>query len=677
MKSDRKGRLICSILSIMLIIGNIISADVVNAKDFEIVVETGTASANQHGQEYAWDMWYHTIKSHLFANMDGTFTRAEFIDNEIVAETYNNEFVLQDKKVIPLELSVYGGIYYSKDNYFVVEGEKNYDEKEKIPEFRIIKYDKEWNRLAYADITDANTVEPFDFGTCRFSEYDGKLYIRTCHKMYKSLEDGKNHQANVMIRLDMDKCKVEAVTTEVANSSTGYVSHSFNQFTVNKNGILYACDHGDAYPRSFVIFKYHTLESGIWNSSADAVDVLAFTGAIGDNYTGATLGGFAVTNSKAIVVGSSMPQDGTVTRSDIRNIFVSTISTTDFSENSLETTWITDFSQDATETVSNPQLIAITDDRLLLIWETCKIDINNRSKNYTGKLQYVFLDGDGNIDGEIHSIYASLSDCEPIIVDNSLVWYVTGTGNEFYSKKQNPVFYKLPLDRTGVTDITLNKSAVSLTVGETIEIEAEVQPLDAYNQDIIWSSSNKSIATVVNGKVTAVAPGSTTITAVTKDGDKQAFCEVTVVKKEEVTYKASFIGGEDSSGESPADIKQLSGKEIKLPINTFKKENYNFTGWSDGETIYQERDTYIMPSHDVNFVAQWEEQGSKFKIGDLDGNGVINSADALIVLKIAAKLNTPTAEQEKAADVDGNGQVNSADALLILKYAAKLITEFS
>lgn len=63
--------------------------------------------------------------------------------------------------------------------------------------------------------------------------------------------------------------------------------------------------------------------------------------------------------------------------------------------------------------------------------------------------------------------------------------------------------------------------------------------------------------------------------------------------------------------------------------------------------------------------------------GDVNGDKEINSADALIVLKIAAKLNTPTAEQEKAADVDQNGKVDSADALLILKYAAKLITEFS
>ncbi len=553
----------------------------VQAAQFEIVAEDGVPSANQHGQEYEYN-WYHTINSHLFANTDGTFTRVEFIDNEIVAETYNDKFVFQDKKTIPLELSIYGGVYYSKDKnvYFVIEGEKNYDEKEKIPEFRIIKYDRKWTRLAAVDITDANTVKPFSAGTCRFSECDGKLYIRTCHEMYKS-KDGLNHQANVTIQLDMDKCKVEAIADKVAYSSTGYVSHSFNQFIVNKNGIVYACDHGDAYPRSIVAFKCNSIESG---KQTAEVNVFPFVGAIGDNYTGATLGGFAVTDSKAIIVGSSMPQDGSVTKSTIHNIFISTVSTTDFSKDSLKTTWVTEFPQEnGKETVSNPQLISITDDRLLLMWEMIS------DRGYTGKLQYVFLDGDGNLDGEIHSIYASLSDCEPIVSGNSLIWYVTG-----FNKKQSPVFYKLPLDRTLVTDVTLDKNALSLEVGDTMELTATINPLDAYNQNIIWSSSDKKVATVLNGKITAVGLGSAIITATTKDGDKQAFCEVTVIEKEK-------LGDVDNSGD--------------IDVN----------------------DALIILKISANLITPTQAQE---KTADVNGDNTIDSADALLVLKYAAGLIT-------------------------------------
>ncbi len=63
-------------------------------------------------------------------------------------------------------------------------------------------------------------------------------------------------------------------------------------------------------------------------------------------------------------------------------------------------------------------------------------------------------------------------------------------------------------------------------------------------------------------------------------------------------------------------------------------------------------------------------------LGDLDQNGSINAADALAVLKIAAKLKEPTSAEETAADVNKDGRVNAADALSILKYAAGLNTEF-
>lgn len=45
-----------------------------------------------------------------------------------------------------------------------------------------------------------------------------------------------------------------------------------------------------------------------------------------------------------------------------------------------------------------------------------------------------------------------------------------------------------------------------------------------------WSSDNEQVATVENGKVTAVGAGTTTITVETKDGEFTATCEVTVSK---------------------------------------------------------------------------------------------------------------------------------------------------
>ena len=81
-----------------------------------------------------------------------------------------------------------------------------------------------------------------------------------------------------------------------------------------------------------------------------------------------------------------------------------------------------------------------------------------------------------------------------------------------------------------VTSVTLNKTSLALTEQETFQLAATVSPDNATDKTVTWSSSNTVVATVSdNGLVTAVAEGSTTITA--KAGDKTATCSVTVSKK--------------------------------------------------------------------------------------------------------------------------------------------------
>lgn len=77
-----------------------------------------------------------------------------------------------------------------------------------------------------------------------------------------------------------------------------------------------------------------------------------------------------------------------------------------------------------------------------------------------------------------------------------------------------------------VTNVTLDQTALNLQVGGTADLTATVAPSDATDKAVTWSSDKESVATVVNGKVTAIAAGTATITA--KAGDKTAACVVTV-----------------------------------------------------------------------------------------------------------------------------------------------------
>lgn len=78
-----------------------------------------------------------------------------------------------------------------------------------------------------------------------------------------------------------------------------------------------------------------------------------------------------------------------------------------------------------------------------------------------------------------------------------------------------------------VTSISLNKTFLTLEIGESETLTATVSPSNATDKSVTWTSSDQSVATVVNGNITAVGSGTATITATTSNG-KTATCAVTV-----------------------------------------------------------------------------------------------------------------------------------------------------
>lgn len=78
-----------------------------------------------------------------------------------------------------------------------------------------------------------------------------------------------------------------------------------------------------------------------------------------------------------------------------------------------------------------------------------------------------------------------------------------------------------------VTSVSLNKTSLSLVKGNSQTLTASVTPTNATNKTITWKSSNTNVATVSNGKISATAAGTATITATTSNG-LVASCKVTV-----------------------------------------------------------------------------------------------------------------------------------------------------
>ena len=82
--------------------------------------------------------------------------------------------------------------------------------------------------------------------------------------------------------------------------------------------------------------------------------------------------------------------------------------------------------------------------------------------------------------------------------------------------------------KIAVTDVKLDRDALTVNRGETAALTATVLPVNATNQKLSWQTGDRTIATVNKGTVTGIGEGETTVTVTTQDGGYTAQCTVTV-----------------------------------------------------------------------------------------------------------------------------------------------------
>ncbi len=94
-----------------------------------------------------------------------------------------------------------------------------------------------------------------------------------------------------------------------------------------------------------------------------------------------------------------------------------------------------------------------------------------------------------------------------------------------------------------VKKLTLDKNTLKLSKGETATLKAIVEPANATNKNVTWSSDKSAIATVdASGRVTAKTAGVAVITVKSKaDPKKQATCTVTVTEPAQLTVSPANI----------------------------------------------------------------------------------------------------------------------------------------
>lgn len=126
-----------------------------------------------------------------------------------------------------------------------------------------------------------------------------------------------------------------------------------------------------------------------------------------------------------------------------------------------------------------------------------------------------------------------------------------------------------------VTSITLSESEISLTVGDSRMIEAKIQPEEATDKALVWTSSNNEIATVSDGTITAKKAGSAVIKAETENGVSKS-CNVSVAEQEITKITLS---------DETASLKEGQTIQIEAKVTPSEAKTEDLVWSSDSEDI--------------------------------------------------------------------------------------------
>ena len=385
-----------------------------------VITEADSDSFNRMTEYRSTSRWSKINYSYIYSDDDTAFTIVDASDDKITAYTYDYQsFDLIDKKEVPYELDMFGGFYAGEEYNYIVFGQNNEEEDDNKEVIRVVKYDKDFNRISSAKVSDCYTITPFDAGSLRMSENGDDLTVHTARLRYKT-EDGLNHQSQLTIIINTQTMTVK---NPLVRFQENHVSHSFNQFVKYDNGNLLLVDHGDAYPRSIVLHKLH-------GQTFEESNLFTIPGEIGANCTGVTLGGFEI-GSKHYITAINTIDHRKVTEYDTFDMEGLDIDERDVvllitPKNDMDNTKevrLTDYIG-KNKLASTPYIVKMDNGRFMILWEEFEYSENNGTTD--NGVKYVIVDENGTCETSIQSkedAYLS-TDCQPLYINGKVIWYV-------------------------------------------------------------------------------------------------------------------------------------------------------------------------------------------------------------------------------------------------------------
>lgn len=219
-----------------------------------------------------------------------------------------------------------------------------------------------------------------------------------------------------------------------------------------------------------------------------------------------------------------------------------------------------------------------------------------------------------------------------------------------------------------VTGITLSPDTLDLTVGDTEILSPEVTADEGADTTVTWETSSRNVATVDNGKVTAVGPGTATITA--KAGDQEATCEVKVSAQEMPAASITV---------APTKLSLIVGESNTLAVATVPEgQAVSWTSSDDKIAAVSGGKVTAVAKGTATITASIEVEGQKksaaceVTVSEATGTTALSKSSLTLSLKDSETLSVTNApsgasvtwksSKTTVASVDSNGKITAVAA---------------
>ena len=174
------------------------------------------------------------------------------------------------------------------------------------------------------------------------------------------------------------------------------------------------------------------------------------------------------------------------------------------------------------------------------------------------------------------------------------------------------------VSNVAVTGVTLDKSSGTLSIDDTVTLIPTVAPSNATNKAVTWSTSNSSVATVVDGLVTAKSAGTATITVRTADGGFTASYSLIVVTS------GGGGGGGSSEWSLVTDASSLvAGDVIVIADNTSE----SVAGDVSSQVLSSVSGATF--SSDNSTITDLPDEAMQFTLGGSEGSWTLSSSTGM------------------------------------------------